>query len=86
MFSLITGLKLQEGIENSDDSKYSIDDILNQAERSIEEYNYDMAQKFLQRALEMNSDHPRALEMTASLLLEVRFDFHHKPWYYHVIV
>jgi len=64
------GLKLQEGIENSDDSKYSIDDILNQAERSIEEYNYDMAQKFLQRALEMNSDHPRALEMTASLLLE----------------
>ena len=66
---------MQEGIENSDDSKYSIDDILNQAERSIEEYNYDMAQKFLQRALEMNSDHPRALEMTASLLLEVRFDF-----------
>ena len=29
-----------------------------------------MAQKFLQRALEINSDHPRALEMTASLLLE----------------
>ena len=71
----MTGLKLREGVENSDDSKYSIDDILNQAERSIEEYNYDMAQKFLQRALEMNSDHPRALEMTASLLLEVRFDF-----------
>ena len=75
LFSLITGLKIREGVENSDDSKYSIDDILNQAERSIEEYNYDMAQKFLQRALEMNSDHPRALEMTASLLLEVRLDF-----------
>ena len=29
-----------------------------------------MAQKFLERALEINADHPRALETTASLLLE----------------
>ena len=63
-------LKLREGVDSSEDSKYSIEDILNKAEQFVEEYNYDMAQKFLQRALEINSDHPRALEMTASLLLE----------------
>ena len=68
---LLIGLKLQSGFDDTNNTKYSIDDILNQAERFIEEYNYDMAQKFLERALEINSDHPRALEMTASLLIEV---------------
>ena len=62
---------MQSGLDPTNNTKYSIDDILNQAERFIEEYNYDMAQKFLERALETNSDHPRALEMTASLLIEV---------------
>ena len=73
----MTGIKIEAGQDSTKNSKYSIDDILNQAEQSIEEYNYEMAQKFLERALEINSDHPRALEMTASLLLEVRnsFDF-----------
>ena len=71
------GIKIEAGQDSTKNSKYSIDDILNQAEQSIEEYNYEMAQKFLERALEINSDHPRALEMTASLLLEVcnSFDF-----------
>jgi hypothetical protein len=73
----LTGIKIEAGQDSTKNSKYSIDDILNQAEQSIEEYNYEMAQKFLERALEINSDHPRALEMTASLLLEVcnSFDF-----------
>ena len=34
-------------------------------------YNYEMAQKFCQRALEMDNDNVRALEITATLLLEV---------------
>ena len=67
----MTGIKIESGQDSTKNSKYSIDDILNQAEQSIEEYNYEMAQKFLERALEINSDHPKALEMTASLLLEV---------------
>ena len=67
----MTGIKIEAGQDSTKNSKYSIDDILNQAEQSIEEYNYEMAQKFLERALEINSDHPRALEMTASPLLEV---------------
>jgi len=33
--------------------------------------NYDLAQKFCQRALEMDGDHPRALEMSGNLLLEL---------------
>ena len=71
LFYYLTGIKIEAGQDSTKNSKYSIDDILNQAEQSIEEYNYEMAQKFLERALEINSDHPRALEMTASLLLEV---------------
>lgn len=56
----------------SDDGQhqYSIDQILDKAESFIEEYNYEMAQKFCQRALEMDADNIRALETCASLLLE----------------
>ena len=53
------------------DSKYTIDEILDRAESFIEEYNYEMGQKFCQRALEMDADNVRALEICASLLLEV---------------
>ena len=49
-----------------------MEDVLDKADEFIEQYNYEMAQKFLERALEINSDHPRALETAASLLLEVR--------------
>lgn len=51
--------------------KYTIDQILDKAEAFIEEYNYTLAQKFCQRALEMDGDNVRALETCASLLLEV---------------
>ena len=37
----------------------------------MEEYKYELAQKFCQRALELDSDHPRALELTGNLLLEL---------------
>ena len=55
-----------------DINKFSVEEILDKADEFIEQYNYEMAQKFLERALEINSDHPRALETAASLLLEVR--------------
>ena len=54
----------------ADINKFSIEEILDKADNFIEEYNYEMAQKFLERALEINCDHPRALETIASLLLE----------------
>ena len=53
-----------------DVNKFSIEDILEKADTFIEEYNYEMAQKFLGRALEINPDHPKALETVASLLIE----------------
>lgn len=55
---------------SSNGSKFSIEDILEKAESFLEEYNYEMARKFVERALEMNSDHPKALETASSLLLE----------------
>ena len=52
-------------------SKYSIDQILDKAAEFMDMYNYEMAQKFCQRALEIDNDNVRALEATATLLLEV---------------
>ena len=37
----------------------------------MDEYKYELAQKFCERALEMDADNVRALELTASLLLEL---------------
>ena len=42
-----------------------------QAEQLIDEFNYELAQKFCQRALEMEPDNVRALETSSSLLLEL---------------
>ena len=45
--------------------------ILFQAEQLIDEFNFELAQKFCQRALETEPDNVRALETSASLLLEL---------------
>ena len=58
-------------IEHSNTSKYTIEQILDKASDFIDMYNYEMAQKFCQRALEIDNDNVRALETTATLLLEV---------------
>jgi len=50
---------------------YSIDDILKKAEECMDEYKYDLAQKFCERALELDSDNVKALELTSGLLLEM---------------
>ena len=52
-------------------SKYSVEQILDKATEFMDVYNYEMAQKFCQRALEIDNDNVRALETTATLLLEV---------------
>jgi len=48
----------------------SLDECLDKAESLINEYNYPEAGIYCQKALEMNQDEPRALEMAASLFLE----------------
>jgi len=63
--------KKKELFSTADGSSYSIDELLDKAAEMMEEYKYDLAQKFCQRALELNGDHPRALEMCGNLLLEV---------------
>jgi len=70
------GVKVQganggsEGGSEGNVAKYTIDEILDKASEFIDVYNYEMAQKFCQRALEMDADNVRALETTATLLLE----------------
>jgi len=55
---------------NSNSQNYNIDEVLDKAAGLLDECQFELAEKFCQRALEMDSDHPRALEMCANLLLE----------------
>jgi len=50
---------------------YTLEEILSKAEEFMNEYKYELAQKFCQRALEMDNDNVRALELSGSLLLEM---------------
>ena len=49
---------------------YNIEELLEKAGDLLDECQFELAEKFCQRALEMSSDHPQALEMSANLLLE----------------
>lgn len=57
-------------VEGDKNDKYSVEEIMAKAEEFMDQLNFDMAQKFCQRALEIDQDHVKALEVTASLLLE----------------
>lgn len=50
---------------------YTMDQLLDKAGDLLDEYKYELAQKFCQRALELDADNVRALEMSGNLLLEV---------------
>ncbi|XP_013403019.1 probable assembly chaperone of rpl4 [Lingula anatina] len=56
--------------ENSS-SKYGIDQLLDKAQECIDTFNYELAQKFCQRALELDPDNLRVLETSGTLLLEL---------------
>ena len=49
---------------------YSIEDLLGRASDLLDECQFDAAEKFCQRALELDQDNVAALEMSANLLLE----------------
>lgn len=51
--------------------QYSADQILDKVDEYIDSFQYELAQKFCQRALEMEPDNIRALETAGSLLLEL---------------
>jgi len=52
------------------EQSYSLEELLGKASDLLDECQFELATKFCQRALEMDSDHPVALEMCANLLLE----------------
>jgi len=56
--------------KKEEEPKYSIEDLLERASDLLDECQFDAAEKFCQRALEVDGDNVRALEMSANLLLE----------------
>ena len=52
------------------EESYSIEDLLGKASDLLDECQFDAAEKFCQRALELDQDNVTALEMSANLLLE----------------
>ncbi|WAR24244.1 ACL4-like protein, partial [Mya arenaria] len=52
-------------------AKYSLDQLLDKAESCIDKFEYEMAQKFCQRGLEMEPDNVRALETSGALLIDL---------------
>ena len=52
-------------------AKYSADQLLDKAEEYVDQFEYQLAQKFCQRALELEADNVRALEASGQLLLEL---------------
>jgi len=63
--------KLHKKVAAVAGGSYDIDQLLDKASDLLDEYNYELAQKFIGRALEQDADNVRALEMSGSLLLEV---------------
>jgi len=52
-------------------TKHDINSILDKAEEYMDDLNIELAQKFCERALQIDNDNVRALELTASLLLDM---------------
>lgn len=52
-------------------SKFSVEQLLEKAEEYLDTYEYEMAQKFCQRALQLEPDNVGALETSGNLLAEL---------------
>ncbi|XP_003728431.2 probable assembly chaperone of rpl4 [Strongylocentrotus purpuratus] len=52
-------------------SQFSIDQLLEKVDEYLDTFEYEMAQKFCQRALQMEPDNVRALESSGNLLAEL---------------
>ncbi len=57
-------------IDLLESAPYTLDQVLDKGDELLDSYQYDVAQKFIHRALEMNPDSVRALQMAATILLE----------------
>ncbi|XP_063402927.1 uncharacterized protein LOC134686963 [Mytilus trossulus] len=60
-----------ESAKTKSSPQYNVDQLLDKAEDCINRFEYELAQKFCQRALEIEADNIRALETTGTLLLEL---------------
>ncbi|XP_060595383.1 uncharacterized protein LOC132749586 [Ruditapes philippinarum] len=61
----------EEKKSKSSKIKYSLDQLLDKAQDCIDRFEYELAQKFCQRALEIEADNVRALETSGALLIDL---------------
>ncbi|XP_064614281.1 uncharacterized protein LOC135477974 [Liolophura sinensis] len=66
-----TEVNSKENATKKTAAKYKIDQLLDKAQDCIDRFEYEVAQKFCQRALELEPDNVRVLETTGTLLLEL---------------
>ncbi|CAB3985880.1 probable assembly chaperone of rpl4 [Paramuricea clavata] len=57
--------------ESLHEQKFTADDLLKKVEEYMESFNFDVAERFCTRALEMSPDNLQALNMAASIYLEI---------------
>ncbi|XP_067938169.1 uncharacterized protein [Watersipora subatra] len=65
------GTKSTDGNNVKGDSKFTVEDVLKKAQDSIDVYDYDMAQRYCQKALEIDNDNIKVLELTGHVMMEV---------------
>lgn len=58
-------------IAKSATAPYSTTDLLSKAEELIDEFKYDLAEKFCKRAIDIEPDNIQAMEMYGFLLLQM---------------
>ncbi|XP_028399911.1 probable assembly chaperone of rpl4 [Dendronephthya gigantea] len=64
-------VKSKKKDESLNGLNFSVDDLLEKVEEYIESFNFELAEKFCDRALEMSPDNLQALNMAASVYLEI---------------
>ena len=56
--------------ENLNEQKFTVDDLLKKVEEYMERFNFELAERFCTRAVELSPDNLHALNMAASVYLE----------------
>lgn len=62
---------IPKGTDQEDAPKYTLQDVLDKAQSSINEYDFDMAQRYCQKAIELDNENVKVLELTGHVMMEV---------------
>lgn len=62
--------------------KYDVQQLLSQAEKCIDQFQFELAHKFCQRALEREADNLKALETSGHVMMELKQHEAGKQFFY----